>query len=62
MKILINRKPVEGPWGGGNLFVKAFCESASLRGHEVTFQLEDDIDARPEWAEGYLNECYCNGL
>ena len=44
MKILINRKPVEGPWGGGNLFVKAFCESASLRGHEVTFQLEDNID------------------
>jgi hypothetical protein len=26
MKIYINRKPVEGPWGGGNLFVKAFYE------------------------------------
>jgi len=44
MKILINRKPVEGPWGGGNLFVKAFCESARKRGHKITFAFEDDLD------------------
>ena len=44
MKILINRKPVDGPWGGGNLFVRAFCESATKAGHEVVFRFEDDID------------------
>ena len=44
MKILINRKPVDGPWGGGNLFVRAFCDSATRSGHEVVFRFEDDID------------------
>lgn len=44
MKILINRKPVDGPWGGGNLFVRAFCESATKAGHEAVFRFEDDID------------------
>jgi len=44
MKILINRKPVDGPWGGGNLFVRAFCESANKAGHEVVFRFEDDLD------------------
>ena len=44
MKILINRKPVEGPWGGGNLFVKALESMASYRGHEVTYRLEDGIN------------------
>ena len=24
--------------------------------------IEDDIDLKPEWAEGFLNQCYCNGL
>lgn len=28
MKAYINRKPVSGPWGGGNLFVKAFLDHA----------------------------------
>jgi len=44
MKILINRKPVDGPWGGGNLFVKALCEGLVRDGHEVTHQLCNDID------------------
>lgn len=28
MKAYINRRPVAGPWGGGNLFVKAFLDHA----------------------------------
>ena len=45
MKILINRKVVEGPWGGGNLFVSAFCDVMSKRGHEVVHSLDHDLDA-----------------
>ncbi len=44
MKIFINRKPVEGPWGGGNLFLKAFCAFFRAAGHQVVFDLADDID------------------
>ena len=44
MKILINRKPVEGPWGGGNLFVKALHKYLSTVGHEIVHQFSDNID------------------
>ena len=44
MKVLINRKPVGGPWGGGNLFVKAFSEKLPLGGHKVVYEFSDDID------------------
>ena len=44
MKILINRKPVEGPWGGGNLFVRAFCDYFTGMGHKVVHKLEHDVD------------------
>ena len=44
MKILINRKPVEGPWGGGNLFVSSFCEYFSKKGCHVVHQLEPGLD------------------
>ncbi len=44
MKILINRKPVAGPWGGGNLFVKSFCDFMISRGHQITHSMEQDID------------------
>lgn len=45
MKIFINRKPVDGPWGGGNLLVKALFEHAPKFGHQVTTDLsEKDID------------------
>ncbi len=43
MKILINRKPIEGPWGGGNLFVKAICRAAKKREHEIVFQFEEGL-------------------
>jgi|ETNvirnome_6_100_1030635.scaffolds.fasta_scaffold23082_2 hypothetical protein len=44
MKILINRKPVQGPWGGGNLFVKSFCKAMSDLGHDVVHEFDDSID------------------
>jgi glycosyltransferase involved in cell wall biosynthesis len=45
MKILINRKPIEGPWGGGNLLVKAFCAHMSEKGHSITHEPGTGIDA-----------------
>ena len=44
MKILMNRKPRHGPWGGGNHFVKAFYECGEKLGHEIVSQFSDDID------------------
>jgi glycosyltransferase involved in cell wall biosynthesis len=44
MKILMNRKPVEGPWGGGNLFVKAFHQHGKHFGHKIVNEFSDDID------------------
>ena len=35
IKIFINRKPVEGPWGGGNLFVKSMYEYLPELGYEL---------------------------
>ena len=40
----MNRKPVIGPWGGGNNFVKAADEYFRLAGHQVTYHLTDDVD------------------
>ena len=34
MKVFMNRKPVEGPWGGGNLFVSAMYKYAPQFGVE----------------------------
>lgn len=45
MKILINRSPIyDQPWGGGNNFVKAFVEQGRLRGHEIVYRLEPELD------------------
>lgn len=44
MKILVNRKPVEGPWGGGNLFLKSFCKIMKNLGHEIIHSIQPDID------------------
>ena len=45
MKILINRKAVEGPWGGGNHFIKAFFTYGEKRGHQIVSSLQPEIDA-----------------
>ena len=36
---------MEGPWGGGNHFLKGFVEEANKRGHTITYSIENDIDA-----------------
>lgn len=43
-KLLLNRKPVNAPWGGGNNTVKAICEYAPKFGYEVVHKLEANID------------------
>lgn len=54
MKIYINRKPVQGPWGGGNKTVKKLSESLIKKGHKVFYSLNRSdfdilicIDPRP---------------
>ena len=45
MKISIGSKIIDGPWGGGNLFVKNLSEFLLDNGHEVIYDLsEPDID------------------
>ena len=45
MKISIGSKIVEGPWGGGNLFVKNLSNYLKRNGHRVIYDLsEPDID------------------
>jgi glycosyltransferase involved in cell wall biosynthesis len=44
MKILINRKIVEGPYGGGNNFVKNLYTALKSAGHELVSNLQSGID------------------
>ena len=45
MKISIGAKTFDGPWGGGNLFVKNLAEYLKSKGHKVCFDLySDDLD------------------
>ena len=41
---MINRKIVDGPWGGGNLFVKGINDELLERGHEVYYDFVEDLD------------------
>lgn len=41
----MNRKSVEGPWGGGNHFVRAICEHGEENGFKVVHQFGEDLDA-----------------
>ena len=43
-KVLINRLPVVGPWGGGNNFVKALYKHSQSHGFRVVDKFEEDID------------------
>jgi len=43
-KVLINRKPVEGPWGGGNNFVKAIHKYAPKYGFTPVHKFDENID------------------
>ena len=42
--ILLNRRPVEGPWGGGNLLVSAICKNFTEQGVKVVHDFGTDID------------------
>ena len=45
MKVSIGSKIVDGPWGGGNLFVKNLSNYLIELGHDVIYDLsESDID------------------
>jgi len=45
MKVLINRKSVIGPWGGGNKFVQGMWKFGEECGLKLTYKPEKDIDA-----------------
>ena len=65
MKVYINRKPVKGPWGGGNKFVRILSDYLNSSRYEVTYNLTNDTDAifcfdpRPNdegvWYQDFLN-------
>ena len=44
MKVMISRRPKNGPWGGGNLFIKGMSECLKNRGHEVFYEFVKDLD------------------
>ncbi|PWB59715.1 MAG: hypothetical protein C3F17_16250 [Bradyrhizobiaceae bacterium] len=44
MKVAINTRPLDGPWGGGNRFVQSLAETLQHRGHQVAFELDDRVD------------------
>ncbi len=45
MKVSIGAKIIDGPWGGGNLFVINLSSHLIEKGHEVVYDLiDDDID------------------
>ena len=45
MKVSIGSRIVNGPWGGGNLFVKNLSNYLEQNGHKVIYDLgEKDID------------------
>jgi len=43
-KIMFNRPPKRGPWGGGGHFITSFYEYLERKGNKVVFALEDEID------------------
>jgi hypothetical protein len=44
MKVAINTRPLDGPWGGGNRFVKTLAAELEARGHEAVFALAPDVN------------------
>jgi len=44
MKVMFNRKPVDGPWGGGNKVLKSITDKLIDSGHSVVYDLQDNID------------------
>ena len=44
MLISINRKPLDKPWGGGNMLVKILVDALQKKGHTVVFDLPPGLD------------------
>jgi len=44
MKVSFNRRPPHGPWGGGASFVENMSKFLYEKGHDVVFDLSNDID------------------
>ena len=65
MKIYINRKPKNGPWGGGAKTINKLWATLEDRGHKVVGKLQEDIDVifcfdprpnhRGEWYQNFLD-------
>jgi hypothetical protein len=47
MKIYFNRRPVEGPWGGGTKVLSAIVQECSIRKHKIFF--EEEIHSNQEF-------------
>jgi glycosyltransferase involved in cell wall biosynthesis len=45
MKVALNCRAHDGPWGGGNRFVLAITEALAAAGHRATHALDADVDA-----------------
>ena len=49
----------------GDVIIEDECLSSQYGDTRMFFKhqwIEDDVAAKPEWTEGLLGECYCNGL
>ena len=61
---MFNRSPIDGPWGGGNNFVKNMSRYLKKRGHEIVYDLVYGIDLifmidpRPSQAGYSVDEIY----
>ena len=63
--VYVDRKPISGPWGGGNKFVTKLCDFLKNKNYNVVFSLSPDVDIifcfdpRPNkeglWYQDYLN-------
>lgn len=42
--LYVNREPVDGPWGGGNNFIKAVYKYASTFGYRIVDNIVSDVD------------------
>ncbi len=43
VKVAINMRPKNSPWGGINPFVEQLCAYLTSKGHIVTYRLDEDI-------------------
>jgi hypothetical protein len=44
MKVAINQREIDGPWGGGNRFVRTLVGALRDTGHVVSREMEADTD------------------